>query len=83
MYMECEGDIMKKQYFKPELLFEDFTLAEAISACGVIAGPTNGDDCSWDGFVPGLPMFNSQVNLDCVLDYEDYEGSSQLDVFGS
>lgn len=74
---------MKKTYIKPILYFEDFALAEAIAACGTIAGPTSGDDCTWDGFVPGLPMFNTQVNPNCVLDYEDYEGSSQLDVFGS
>ena len=74
---------MKKTYIKPILYFEDFALAEAIAACGTIAGPTSGDDCTWDGFVPGLPMFNTQVNHNCLLDYEDYEGSSQLDVFGS
>ena len=74
---------MKKQYSKPMLYFEDFALAEAIAACGTIAGPTDGDTCTWDGFVAGLPMFNSQVNADCLLDYTDYEGSTQINVFGS
>lgn len=75
--------MMKKHYNKPELLFENFALAEAITVCGTIAGPTNGDTCVWDGFVPGIPMFNMQVNPECFLDYSDYEGSSQLNVFGS
>ena len=74
---------MKKTYIKPILYFEDFALAEAIAACGTIAGPTSGDVCTWDDFSPGSPVFNTQVNPNCVLGYEDYEGSSQLDVFGS
>ena len=65
------------------LYFEDFTLAEAIASCGTIAGPTDGDTCTWDGFVVGLPMFNSQVNADCLLDYSDYEDQGLLNVFGS
>ena len=74
---------MKKQYSKPALYFEYFTLAEAIASCGTIAGPTDGNTCTWDGFIEGMPMFNTQVNINCVLDYEDYEGSTQINVFGS
>lgn len=74
---------MKKQYSKPELYFEDFTLAEAIASCGTIAGPTDGDSCTWNGFIEGMPMFNMSVNLDCVLDYADYEGTTPINVFGS
>lgn len=74
---------MKKQYSKPMLYFEDFTLAEAIASCGTIAGPTSGDTCTWDGFIEGMPMFNASVNLNCILDYTDYEGSTQINVFGS
>ena len=75
--------MMKKQYIKPELYYEDFELAEAITACGTIAGPTDGNICTWDGFVEGLPMFNSQVNANCLLDYSDYEDQGLLNVFGS
>lgn len=74
---------MKKNYFKPTLYFEDFALAEAIAACRTIAGPTNGDDCTWEGFVPGMPVFNTQVNFDCVLDYDNYEDQGIMNVFGS
>lgn len=74
---------MKKQYSKPELYFEDFTLAEAIASCGTIAGPTDGNSCTWNGFIEGMPMFNMSVNLDCVLDYADYEGTTPINVFGS
>ena len=74
---------MKKQYSKPELYFEDFTLAEAIASCGTIAGPTSGDTCTWNGFIEGMPMFNSKVNGDCVLDYSDYENQGLFNVFGS
>lgn len=65
------------------LYFEDFTLAEAIAACGTIAGPTDGNSCTWNGFIEGMPMFNMSVNLDCVLDYADYEGTTPINVFGS
>lgn len=74
---------MKKSYIKPMLYFEDFALAEAIAACGTIAGPTSGDDCTWEGFVTGLPVFNMQVNPDCLLDYTDYEDQGLMNVFGS
>ena len=74
---------MKKTYIKPMLYFEDFALAEAIAACGTIAGPTSGDDCTWDGFVQGTPMFNMRVNPDCLLDYSNYEDSIPINVFGS
>lgn len=74
---------MKKIYFKPMLYFEDFALAEAIAACRTIAGPTSGDDCTWEGFAPGLPVFNTQVNLECLLDYSDYEDQGLMNVFGS
>lgn len=75
--------MMRKLYIKPELYYEDFELAEAITACGTIAGPTDGNFCTWDGFVEGLPMFNSQVNANCLLDYSDYEDQGLLNVFGS
>lgn len=75
--------MMKKQYIKPELYYEDFELAEAITACGTIAGPTDGDTCTWDGLVPGVPVFNMAVNPNCSLDYVDYEGQEQFNVFGS
>lgn len=74
---------MKKQYSKPVLYFEDFTLAEAIASCGTIAGPTDGNTCTWEGFIVGLPMFNMAVNADCLLDYSDYEDTSSINVFGS
>lgn len=74
---------MKKQYSKPMLYFEDFTLAEAIASCGTIAGPTDGNTCTWDGFVDGLPMFNMAVNSNCLLDYSDYEDQGLINVFGS
>ena len=74
---------MKKTYIKPILYFEDFALAEAIAACGTIAGPTSGDTCTWNGFIEGMPMFNSKVNADCVLDYSDYENQGLFNVFGS
>ena len=74
---------MKKQYSKPTLYFEDFMLAEAIAACATIAGPTDGNTCTWEGFIDGLPMFNSQVNADCLLDYSDYEDQGLFNVFGS
>lgn len=76
-------NVMKKQYSKPELYFEDFTLAEAIASCGTIAGPTDGDTCTWDGFLPGWPLFNQSVNADCVADYRDYEELESINVFGS
>ena len=75
--------MMKKQYIKPELYYEDFELAEAITACGTIAGPTSGDTCTWDGFIEGMPMFNRAVNAGCVLDYSDYEDQGLFNVFGS
>lgn len=65
------------------LYFEDFTLAEAIASCGTIAGPTDGNTCTWDGFVDGLPMFNMAVNSNCLLDYSDYEDQGLINVFGS
>ena len=74
---------MKKQYSKPALYFEDFTLAEAIAACSTIAGPTDGNTCTWDGFVDGVPMFNMSVNANCLLDYTDYEEITSINVFGS
>lgn len=74
---------MKKQYSKPMLYFEDFTLAEAIASCGTIANASDGNTCTWDGFVEGLPVFNMSVNPACLVDYTDYEGSTQINVFGS
>lgn len=65
------------------LYFEDFTLAEAIASCGTIAGPTDGNTCTWDGFVDGVPMFNMSVNANCLLDYTDYEEITSINVFGS
>ena len=74
---------MKKQYSKPELYFEDFTLAEAIAACGIIAGPTDGITCTWEGLYPGWPVFNRAANPACVTDFSDYEESLVASIFGS
>ncbi len=78
---------MRKQYKKPELYFEDFALAEAITNCspGSIANATNGDTCylEWPDF--GGAVFNTAVNPNCMFDIGSYEGGggAASEIFGS
>ena len=39
---------MRKQYSKPEIMFEDFSLSESIAAgCNVIIPEPVSDECGW------------------------------------
>ena len=65
---------MKKQYTKPEIMFEDFSLTENIaSGCEIIVPTPNGGTCGYkyEGG-NGSKMFTNSVG-DCDVKVDDDE----------
>lgn len=75
---------MKKNYSKPELFYENFTLLEAITGCTVKGGPTAPELCTYYDEDIGLNLFVVGVSPDCELTPENYgAGSISGLIFGS
>lgn len=60
---------MKRQYSKPDILFEDFSLSTAISGtCEVKTNTPSKESCGYD--VEGTTVFLTGIN-GCVFPIED------------
>lgn len=76
--------MMKKNYIKPELFYENFTLLDAITDCTVKGGPTTPETCSYYDEDVGLSLFVAGVSPDCEWTPENYmAGSISGLIFGS
>lgn len=67
---------MKKKYVKPDLVVEQFLLAQHIAACDYQMNHTGGETCHIEGGEFGLPqaLFYDSVNSACEADISKYEG---------
>ena len=65
---------MKREYTRPDILFEDFTLSTAIAgSCGVATGLPSANQCGLD-FGPGGEIFTEQV-MGCVKKISEEQDS--------
>lgn len=75
---------MRKEYHKPELFYEDFTLLDAISACTVKGGPSAPESCSYYDEDLGISLFVQGVSATCDITPENYgAGGIENLIFGS
>lgn len=69
---------MKKEYSKPEIMFEDFELSTSIAGnCERIVGNPSKGTCGVPGSVEGLDIFSTTVS-GCVLYDEDIDGDDDM-----
>lgn len=75
---------MRKQYQKPELFYEDFTLLDAITACTVKGGPSSAETCSYYDDGIAMNLFVQGVSPTCELTPSNY-GAGEIEnlIFGS
>lgn len=66
---------MRKVYSRPVLVYEDFTLMDAITSnCGVTEGThENGNVCTWEFEDFGVVVFNTSMLTACDYDYSAVE----------
>lgn len=74
---------MKKVYKRPELFYENFSLMEAIAACGFTAQHESGASCSYYDPDFDLNIFTMGLVETCEVGADFYENTHATYIFPS